>query len=264
LQTIGQHAAPDNAATPAKEQPTQTEVDAEVKGAAASDPRSPATQTESGEDGQSHDKGENASSHSRHAAGESPAKTELAAPPQRLGDVPVIVKTGADAMPNLGAWAPASQASAVTAAMNVSANVTATSTVPIAGLAVEIATQAQAGNHRFEIRLDPPELGRIDVRLDIDRDGNVTTRLVADRSDTLDLLKRDSTQLERALQHAGLKTSDNALEFSLRQQGFARDETASQNSARLIIPDDELAPLDAQVQGYGRLLGRGNGLDIRV
>jgi flagellar hook-length control protein FliK len=200
LQTTGQPDAPDDAATPAKEQPAQTEADAEVKGAAASDPRSPVTLTESGEDGLSHDKGENASSHSRHRRRTSPKP--IAAPPQKLGDVPVIVKTGADAMPNLGAWAPASQASAATAAINAGTNITATSTVPIAGLAVEIATQAQAGNHRFEIRLDPPELGRIDVRLDIDRDGNVTTRLVADRADTLDLLKRDSTQLERALQQA--------------------------------------------------------------
>ena len=52
---------------------------------------------------------------------------------------------------------------------------------------------------------------------------------MVDRADTLDLLKRDALQLERALQQAGLKTSDNALEFSLRQQAFARDDTPAQN-----------------------------------
>ena len=57
--------------------------------------------------------------------------------------------------------------------------------------------------HRFEIRLDPPELGRIDVRLDVDRDGNVTSRLVIERADTYDLLRRDASTLERALQNAG-------------------------------------------------------------
>ena len=86
-----------------------------------------------------------------------------------------------------------------------------------------------AGNKHFEIRLDPPELGRIDVKLDVDRDGNVSTRLVVDRADTLDLLKRDASTLERALQQAGLKTSDNALEFSLRQQAFAQRRHAAQN-----------------------------------
>src|SRR5262249_58012007 len=48
--------------------------------------------------------------------------------------------------------------------------------VPIAGLALQIAARAQAGNNRFEIRLDPPELGRIDVRLGVDREGRVSSR----------------------------------------------------------------------------------------
>jgi flagellar hook-length control protein FliK len=136
--------------------------------------------------------------------------------------------------------------------------------VPLAGLAVEIASQAHAGKQRFEIRLDPPELGRIDVRLDVDRDGNVTSRMTVERVETLDLLKRDAAQLERALQHAGLKTADNALEFSLRQQAFARDENTAQNAARLVVSEDDPTPLDTARQGYGRLLGIGGGLDIRV
>ena len=48
--------------------------------------------------------------------------------------------------------------------------------VPVTGIAVEIVTRAQDGLRRFEIRLDPPELGRIDVRLDVDSSGKVTSR----------------------------------------------------------------------------------------
>ena len=84
---------------------------------------------------------------------------------------------------------------------------------------------AQAGKNHFEIRLDPPELGRIEVRLDVDRDGHVTSRLIADRSDTLDLLRRDASGLERALQDAGLKTADNGLQFSLRDQTMGREQS---------------------------------------
>ena len=103
--------------------------------------------------------------------------------------------------------------------------------VPLESLAVEIASRAQAGRNRFEIRLDPPELGRIDVRLDIDRSGNVTSRLVVEKAETLDVLRRDAHQLERALQDAGLKTSDNGLQFSLRDQAFAgRDDRDDSNS----------------------------------
>ena len=52
-----------------------------------------------------------------------------------------------------------------------------------------IAAQAQSGKSRFEIRLDPPELGRIDVQLNVDSSGNVSSRLVVERPETLDLLR---------------------------------------------------------------------------
>jgi hypothetical protein len=136
--------------------------------------------------------------------------------------------------------------------------------VPMAGLAVEIATQAHDGKRQFEIRLDPPELGRIDVRLEVDRDGHAKSRLIADRTATLDLLRREAPQLERALAQAGLKMSDNALEFALRQHAFAREEAPPQHAARVIVPADDPAPIEAMRQGYGRLLGLGGGLDIRV
>jgi hypothetical protein len=137
--------------------------------------------------------------------------------------------------------------------------------VPVSGLAVEIVARAQEGKNRFEIRLDPPELGRIDVHLHVDRDGNVTSRLVVERSETLDLLRRDAPSLERALQDAGLKTGQQGLEFSLRDQPSGREHSARNDSgaSRLIVPDD-LAPPAAAAIGYGRRLGMGTGVDIRV
>ena len=136
-------------------------------------------------------------------------------------------------------------------------------TVPIAGLAVEIVSRAHEGLRRFEIRLDPPELGRIDVRLDVDRGGNVTSRLTVERAETLDLLRRDAPQLERALQQAGLNT-EGGLQFSLRDQNFANREQTHQNAATFIVPEDEPAAAEAALRGYGRLIGLGGGVDIRV
>ncbi len=106
--------------------------------------------------------------------------------------------------------------------------------VPIAGLAVEIVARAQDGAKRFEIRLDPPELGRIDVRLDVDQAGKVTSRLMVERAETLDLLRRDAPQLERALQHAGLNT-EGGLEFSLRDQS---SPIATSSATRNRLPPD--------------------------
>jgi flagellar hook-length control protein FliK len=152
----------------------------------------------------------------------------------------------------------------VQAQTQAQAQANAAAAVPLAGVAVEIATQASAGKQHFEIRLDPAELGRIDVKLEIDSDGNTTTRLVVERAETLELLKRDASQLERALQQAGLKTSDNAMEFSLRQQFEQSDDQGSSNTARIVVPDDEATRLPVQRQSYGRLLGTSSGLDIRV
>lgn len=139
--------------------------------------------------------------------------------------------------------------------------------VPVTGLAVEIAARVQDGQKSFQIRLDPPELGRVDVRLDVDRGGSVTTRLTVDRVETLDLLRRDSSTLERALQQAGLKT-DGGLEFSLRDQSLAHREQQDRDpgtaQSRIIVPDDEAAAAEAARRGYGRLIGLGGGVDIRV
>jgi flagellar hook-length control protein FliK len=137
--------------------------------------------------------------------------------------------------------------------------------VPLPGLAVEIAAHAQSGKNRFEIRLDPPELGRIDVRLDVDNDGQVTSHLRVDRVETLDLLRRDAPALERALQQAGLKTSDSGLQFSLRDQSFSQQNQSRDMPAmaRIVVPDETLLPAETQ-RNYGRLAGLGSGVDIRV
>ena len=138
--------------------------------------------------------------------------------------------------------------------------------VPLAGVAIQIASMAQAGTNHFEIRLDPPELGRIEVRLAVDRDGHTTTSLIADRSDTLDLLRRDASGLERALQDAGLKTADNSLQFSLRDQstGQQQSNTPAPRTAQIVVPDSTLPMTDATQSNYSRLAGLRGGIDIRV
>jgi flagellar hook-length control protein FliK len=139
--------------------------------------------------------------------------------------------------------------------------------VPLAGVAVEIAARAQAGTNRFEIRLDPPELGRIDVRLDVDRQGQVTSRLVVEKAETLDMLRREAPQLERALEQAGFKTGDGGLQFSLRDQsGNAQRNDRDgpmPNANRVVVPDEDMPQVQA-ARGYGRWFGANGGVDIRV
>ncbi len=84
-------------------------------------------------------------------------------------------------------------------------------------IAVQMARHGAAGVNRFELRLDPPELGRIDIRMEITADGQVQASLSVDRADALDLLRADARLLDRALNDAGLKTDSGSLSFSLRQ-----------------------------------------------
>jgi flagellar hook-length control protein FliK len=107
-------------------------------------------------------------------------------------------------------------------------------------LAVEISARSQNGAKQFEIRLDPPELGRVDVRLSIDATGKASAHLSADQAQTLDLLQKDSTSLTRALRDAGLDVAQNGLNFSLRgqtnpngQQAGGRDGARSRGGAAL-------------------------------
>ncbi len=134
-------------------------------------------------------------------------------------DAALATKPNIDASSQVQLAVPAHSA-ATHAATPHAMPVSAAQPVPADAIAVEIASQARAGNSRFEIRLDPPELGRIDVRLDVDRDGNVKSRLVIERADTYDLLRRDQSTLERALQQAGLKTSDTCAGIFAARSGL--------------------------------------------
>ena len=139
--------------------------------------------------------------------------------------------------------------------------------VPLNGLALQIAVTAQSGKSRFEIRLDPAELGRIDVRIDVDRHGQFTSHLTVEKSETLAMLRQDAPQLQRALDNAEFKTGDGGLQFSLRDQSSSSQNTGDEtgrNAQRLIISEDDTIPAAVAGRTYGRMSGSGSGVDIRV
>jgi len=107
---------------------------------------------------------------------------------------------------------------------------------PLSAVPLALGMKAMAGASRFEIRLDPAELGRIDVRLDIDNEGNVKARLTVDRVDTLQMLQRDARMLERAFEQAGLKPSEEGIDLSLR------DDRGDESRREAREGDDETRP----------------------
>jgi flagellar hook-length control protein FliK len=160
-----------------------------------------------------------------------------------------------------------SAAAPAPAAAQLTVTAATAAVVPLNGLALQIAVSAQSGKSRFEIRLDPAELGRIDVRIDVDRHGQVTSHLTVEKPETLAMLRQDAPQLQRALDNAGFKTGDTGLQFSLRDQSSSGQNTgdeAGRNAQRLVISEDDTIPASVAGRTYGRMSGSGSGVDIRV
>jgi flagellar hook-length control protein FliK len=136
-------------------------------------------------------------------------------------------------------------------------------------LALHIAARSARGDSRFTIRLDPPELGRIEVNLSMNSHGHAQAVLAVEKPQTLDLLLRDAHGLERALKDAGLELGSN-LSFSLKEEGrptFAREHNHGPHGRAVeVVPSDKanaLAALNAPLleQLYGSRTAR---LDITV
>jgi flagellar hook-length control protein FliK len=145
--------------------------------------------------------------------------------------------------------------------------VTAEAAPNLPALAVEIAAKSQSGAKQFDIRLDPPELGRVEVRLSIDSTGKASAHLSADQPQTLTLLQKDAPILARALREAGLDVSQDGLNFSLRQQSSGQNNNDGSNgrfgNARSfpLAATASIDPTAAAIAYRGVVDGR---LDIRV
>ncbi|KQP40499.1 hypothetical protein ASF34_11940 [Methylobacterium sp. Leaf106] len=144
--------------------------------------------------------------------------------------------------------------------------------VPLGAVPMTIGLRSLAGSNRFEISLDPKDLGRIDVNLDIDKDsGTVTAYLTVDRPETLALLQRDVGNLQQALSQAGFDAGEAAINLSLRSDtgsdggnGAERDGGGGRDG-RSGTPGSDLKDprLSNDVVPLRMLRGLG-GIDIRI
>lgn len=133
-------------------------------------------------------------------------------------------------------------------------------------LAAQIVRRQTEGGRVFDIRLDPPELGRVGVRLEMGKDQMVKAMLSAERPDTLQELQRTARDLERALADAGLNLAENGLSFSLGGERGERDAQGfdAPRSARSVVEIDVARPGAPLTALYGFALARAAGLDIQA
>ncbi len=142
-----------------------------------------------------------------------------------------------------------------------------TARTAIPPMAAEIASQARNGIRQFEIRLDPPELGRVEVTLDFRRDGSMAAKLVVERPETLDLLMRDARALEKTLQSGGLKLEDGAIDYQLKDQSaFQRQDQSNPELRASTQEDDPSVQAADDDDGSGQTAWRTvpTALDIRI
>lgn len=151
-------------------------------------------------------------------------------------------------------------APATPAAQNPQAAAGASAAVAVQ-VATEVASNAGARRSRFEVRLDPGELGRVDVRLDFAQDGRLATRLIVERPETLDMLRNDARELSRTLEQAGFQLGQGGLSFQLkdgRQGDWRADPASPPHAGAAPVEPDEPTPA-AEIY---RRAARSGGVDV--
>lgn len=94
-------------------------------------------------------------------------------------------------------------------------------------VAAQLKQAVKIGANEIQIQLKPATLGAIDVKLNVTHDGRLTAVISADRSDTLNLLKQDSGNLQQALRDAGFNADSSSLSFNL---SGGNAQTSQQNT----------------------------------
>ena len=134
---------------------------------------------------------------------------------------------------------------------------------PADQVAVQIQRAVANGETHINVRLHPAELGRVDVDLDIGKDGRVLAVVTAEKSETLEMLQRDTKVLERALQDAGLDADPDSLSFNLFGEREA-DEMAHEKTVADRGEGVEENEVNVKTDSVEMRVASDRALDIRV
>jgi hypothetical protein len=74
---------------------------------------------------------------------------------------------------------------------------------------------APDGAQRLTVRLDPPELGRVQIKIDRPPEAPARVEITVEKQETLTLLLRDQPQLQRALDQAGVPAEGRNVTFHI-------------------------------------------------
>lgn len=99
---------------------------------------------------------------------------------------------------------------------------------PTQDFAKLLARRLDSGATQFELRLDPPSLGRVDAQLKLADDGENILALKFEHRATLELFARDETALRTALDSSGFEFTNQNVVFEIADEAnssFASAQT---------------------------------------
>jgi hypothetical protein len=197
--------------------------------------------------------------------------TALAADPASRAQ-PTVQPMDTQTVPGLAAATPLAAPSVPQAAP---ATPQAAHTAPAAQAAPALLTLASSttGSQHLTLRLEPAELGTVQIRIERPAESPVRVEISVARPETLTLMLRDQTQLQRALDQAGVPPEGRTLTFNLAGQdadslsrqpgGFAQSGADGQPTPDATSPDDATDPEPAALPASPPLAGwHRAGLDI--
>lgn len=208
-------------------------------GSSAASARSETPQPDAGSDGQPSDAGRPAQTQAKQAA--QPAQP-AAAPGQGATISPATVANAAPTAAALAGRQTATQPARIETATPAKAEATKLSApkAPRAPRAPQPATQDFAkllakrldgGATKFELRLDPPELGRVEAHLKVGDRGEAVLALKFENQTALDLFARDAGALRDVLLASGFDLGGDRLAFSLAEDTAPFDAGGSEGVA---------------------------------
>jgi flagellar hook-length control protein FliK len=110
-------------------------------------------------------------------------------------------------------------------------------------LGIAIAHHTSQGGDELTVRLDPAHFGQIEVKMHFDAEGQLRASVTTSQNATLDLLRRDSAELTRAMNDAGISTDAQSFSFSSRQDTPQGDDRTPARFTRSAAPAGEsIAP----------------------
>lgn len=86
-------------------------------------------------------------------------------------------------------------------------------------VASKITKAISDGETRINIRMDPPELGRVEIRMEFNNASNsVKAVVIAEKPETYMMMQRDAHMLEKAITDSGMELGEGGIGFELASQ----------------------------------------------